>query len=88
MIHFAKDHATPTRTDTLVSVVSIMSTRTNPVQNVVFQAAAPKVSNYIVQNTHLFFYNCVLCWFSCNCAVQKYQVRMFESVRITLPGFI
>ena len=43
MLHFAKDHAAPDRTDTLVSVVSIMSTRTNPVQNVVFQAAAPKV---------------------------------------------
>uniref|UniRef100_H2YQA2 VHS domain-containing protein n=1 Tax=Ciona savignyi TaxID=51511 RepID=H2YQA2_CIOSA len=49
MLHFAKDHATPTRTDTLVSVVSIMSTRTNPVHNILFQAAVPKVMRIKLQ---------------------------------------
>ncbi|XP_026690019.2 ADP-ribosylation factor-binding protein GGA1 isoform X2 [Ciona intestinalis] len=63
MLHFAKDHASPVRTDTLVAVVSIMSTRTNPVQNIVFQAAVPKVMRIKLQppsNTDLTAFNPIL----------------------------
>ncbi|CAK8677254.1 unnamed protein product [Clavelina lepadiformis] len=60
LVHFAKDHACPSRPDTLVSVVSIMSTRTHAVENVLFQAAAPKVMKVKLQppsNTQLPAYN-------------------------------
>nr|XP_002122616.1 ADP-ribosylation factor-binding protein GGA1 isoform X1 [Ciona intestinalis] len=63
MLHFAKDHASPVRTDTLVAVVSIMSTRTNPVENIVFQAAVPKVMRIKLQppsNTDLAAFNPIL----------------------------
>nr|CAB3248915.1 ADP-ribosylation factor-binding protein GGA1 [Phallusia mammillata] len=49
LMHFAKDHAIPSRTDTLVAVVSMLSTRTNPVQNILFQAAAPKIMKVKLQ---------------------------------------
>lgn len=60
MIHFAKDHACATRTDTLVSVVSIMSTKALPLTGVIFQAAAPKVMRVKLQtpsSTSLQAYN-------------------------------
>jgi len=47
MMHFAKDHASPNRPDTLVAVISMMSTRTTAVQEILFQAAAPKVSSLL-----------------------------------------
>merc|ERR1739838_57936 len=49
MVHFAKDNASPTRTDTLVSVVSIFSTKSVPLFDVTLQVAAPKVMKVKLQ---------------------------------------
>merc|ERR1719259_35332 len=63
LIHFAKDHAKPTRTDTLVAVVSIMSTKTQILTDISFRAAAPKVMRLKLQtpsSTQLSAYNPII----------------------------
>lgn len=42
MIHFSRDLA-PGRPDVLVMVLSMLSTSTQPIKDIVFQAAVPKV---------------------------------------------
>jgi len=43
LLHFEKDHATPLRTDTLVSVITFISTNNRPVRDIALQMAVPKV---------------------------------------------
>lgn len=42
LFHFAKD-ALPERPDVLVVVISMLSTAPQPIRNIVFQSAVPKV---------------------------------------------
>lgn len=49
LFHFAQDFATPDRKDTLVTVVSIMSTRPAPIPNIVLQVAVPKIMRVKLQ---------------------------------------
>ncbi|XP_010291667.1 PREDICTED: ADP-ribosylation factor-binding protein GGA1 isoform X3 [Phaethon lepturus] len=48
LFHFAKD-ALPERPDVLVVVISMLSTATQPIRNIVFQSAVPKVMKVKLQ---------------------------------------
>lgn len=52
LFHFARDPL-PGRADVLVVVVSMLSTAPQPIRNIVFQSAVPKVTGQLVRETFL-----------------------------------
>ena len=87
LLYFAKDHASPIRTDTLVTVVTFISNNMKSLRNISLQVSVPKVCIYFNSLAELSFLIQTLTNWNSRLGFDSLSVDKPKTIKIVIRSF-